>query len=419
VNAQPTIEQELVTYLKMSGKRSTAVHLKSYRTMATNLAREGKDILHLTRRDLDSYHKQDHAFLSVKDFFIKSGRVILDTRSGHNNHSAEHLTSHLAAYLAEERRLGRRERSIDDMRIGVEYFERYLTLQNESRLLCDITADTIERYQFDLMHSGVNPITGKRWKRNTAIKTLMLIHQYFRFLVRQEVITYNPCALLALPRKDETPSPLPLAYADIGAFLGSFAGTKAHAIRDRILYELTYCAGLRMSEVLALTKDDVNLTDGLLLVREGKGGTGRAVPLCSSLVTLLKPYLAIRNRENVISGEDNASLFPGQKQQGRKTLCAVVVAKTYRNQVRAVCGKKSNFHVLRHSIAKHLLESGLDIRYVQRFLGHKSINSTAVYTQVSPEDMRKSIAAFHPRELHKQDYLGYAKFTHSTSRSMR
>jgi integrase/recombinase XerD len=155
-----------------------------------------------------------------------------------------------------------------------------------------------------------------------------------------------------------------------------------------------YSAGLRKAELIRLHLDDVNYDDGLIMVRDGKGGKDRVVPVGEKSLEALRRYVRVA-RPLLVTG-DTPLLFVSIKGDA---LGEVGVIESVKRTVEAAgVTRKVNPHAIRHCCATHMLNHGADIRYVQEFLGHASLSSTQVYTHVSIGKLKETHRRCHPRE---------------------
>ena len=204
--------------------------------------------------------------------------------------------------------------------------------------------------------------------------------------------------------KPPTPAkrlPKALPLADVEAILAAAgAPDTALAKRDKALLEVLYGTGARISEAVGLDVDDLDLTDGTVLLR-GKGGKQRLVPVGSYAVEAVTAYLT-RSRPGLVTGVSTSSttgaggaLFLNSRggRLSRQSAWAVLVRAAERAGVTADVSP----HTLRHSFATHLLDGGADVRVVQELLGHASVTTTQVYTLVTVDNLRQVFATAHPR----------------------
>lgn len=173
---------------------------------------------------------------------------------------------------------------------------------------------------------------------------------------------------------------------EIAQFLDTIDIKTDKGLRDRSMFELIYSSGLRIGEVCNLKRSDIDFTDRMLLVRDGKFSKDRIVPVSEIAMSFLKLYLNER-----IDRKDEY-LFSG--------ISKSKIGKIFREQLKEVGIKRDNLtvHSIRHSTATHLLEAGADLRYVQELLGHNSIETTAIYTHTPLESLKKVYKIYHPRE---------------------
>jgi integrase/recombinase XerC len=169
-------------------------------------------------------------------------------------------------------------------------------------------------------------------------------------------------------------------------------------IRDLAMFELFYSSGLRLSELSSLDMVDVDLSDRSLLVRSGKGGKYRVLPIGGKAVTAINNWLQERAKMTAI---DNVALFVTTK--GRR-----LGQRSIELRLSLWCKKKGidqhiHPHMLRHSFASHLLESSQDLRAVQELLGHSNISTTQIYTHLDFQHLAEIYDKAHPRARKKPE----------------
>jgi len=217
--------------------------------------------------------------------------------------------------------------------------------------------------------------------RNRALSALRGL---FAYLSAEGWLERNPIRDLS-PAKKTSILPRPLSVADINRLLAETAGDDPSSLRDRVMLELAYGCGLRVSELAGLQKAGVDLSRGVVTVT-GKGAKQRSVPMGSEAVRALQRYLPVAG--------DSRYVFPGRKSGSvsRQALWKRLKAVALRAGVAAV-----RPHLLRHSFATHLLEGGADLRSVQMMLGHADLSTTQVYTHVAGRRLREVHEKHHPR----------------------
>lgn len=227
----------------------------------------------------------------------------------------------------------------------------------------------------------------------TIARTLVAVRSLHRFAVSEGLAGQDPTDELVAPR---TARGLPkgLTVDEVESVLVAVPGDTPRALRDRAILETLYASGVRISELIALDRDDVDLALGLIRVT-GKGRKERVVPIGRAARDAIDNYL-VRGRPVLADRGDGSSAVFLNHRGGRlgRQGCWSVVREA---GDRAGVGERLTPHVLRHSCATHLLEGGADIRVVQELLGHASISTTQVYTMVTSEHLRSAYDAAHPR----------------------
>jgi integrase/recombinase XerC len=244
------------------------------------------------------------------------------------------------------------------------------------------TRELLERAARELYRRGMASAS--------AARALAAWRSFGRFCVRRGVLATDPARALPFPRHSRR-LPRTLPRIDLGAALDRLAAaTDPLVARDRALIEMTYSAGLRLSELVGLNHGDLDRAGGLLRVR-GKGRRERIAPVGDRALRALESYLAADGRVRMAPGEP---VFTGRR--GR--LSGRTVQRVVRGRLAGVAaGLGVTPHALRHSFASHLLDAGADLRAIQELLGHRSLASTQVYTHVTPGRLKDAYAQAHPR----------------------
>ena len=230
----------------------------------------------------------------------------------------------------------------------------------------------------------------------STARALAAWRSFGRFAVRRELLATDPARALPFPRQPKR-LPRTLPRTDLNAALDRLA--ESHdptAARDLALLEMTYSAGLRLSELVGLHRGDLDRGAQLLRVR-GKGRKERVTPVGARALAALDRYL---EREGRTSGARDEPLFVGKRRaSGAATaLSPRTVQRLVRRRLAAVAGGLGvTPHALRHSFASHLLDAGADLRAIQELLGHASLSSTQVYTHVSRTRLKQAYEQAHPR----------------------
>jgi integrase/recombinase XerD len=238
---------------------------------------------------------------------------------------------------------------------------------------------------------------GRSYRATSVVRTLSSVRAFHRFLLREGVTTRDPTAAVVRPKLPRS-LPKPLSVDDVARVL-AHPDRSAAGLRDRAVLETLYGAGLRVSELVGLDVDDVDLEEGSVRVL-GKGGKERDVPLGRYARDAITAYL-IRVRPGLATTRSRSALFLNRRGGGRLTRQGVT-GILQRHAAGAGIAKTVSPHTLRHSFATHLLEGGADVRVVQELLGHASVATTQVYTLVTKEHLREVYLTSFPRARRPQ-----------------
>jgi integrase/recombinase XerD len=290
-------------------------------------------------------------------------------------------------YLAVERGLARN--TLDAYGRDLGRYARYL----ETEGVTDAThADEATVTGFVASLAGSEYAEGKRYRASSVARALAAVRMFHLFLLREGEASDNPSEGVVRPKVPRT-LPRPLSVGEVEAILAASGEADPPGIRDRAILETLYGAGLRISELVGLDVDEVDLDEGSVRVM-GKGSKERMVPLGRFAVAALEGYLT-RARPTLARPRSGAALFLNQRGGRLTRQGATRVIKGAAS--RAGVTKRVTPHTLRHSFATHLLEGGADVRVVQELLGHASLATTQIYTLVTGERLREEYFSAHPR----------------------
>jgi integrase/recombinase XerC len=242
--------------------------------------------------------------------------------------------------------------------------------------------------------------------RASAGRRLAALRTFARYLVREEAISEDPTALIGAPRKEQT-LPTHLAEDEMMRLLQAPDASTAGGRRDRAILELFYASGLRLSELVDLDLEDVNLTSRVARVR-GKGGKERLVPFNQSATRAIRTMLqeatpiaasvdtrALRAAKGARHARGRHPLFRNLR-GGRLTTRSVDrIVRRYVRQAAIAQGVSP--HALRHTFATHLLQAGADLRAIQELLGHARLSTTQRYTHLDLRRLTEVYKQAHPR----------------------
>jgi site-specific recombinase XerD len=223
-------------------------------------------------------------------------------------------------------------------------------------------------------------------------RKLAAIRAFYGALVRSGDMSSNPADLVATPKQDRK-LPRVLSREEMQTLLDRIPTRTPLEMRDRAMLELAYSCGLRAEEVVNLNTDSPDF-DGERLRIEGKGGKTRLVPMGEPAQAALTGYLERARGALVDAGDEGALLV---SKSGRRLHPSDVRRRLERWVREASIAGGVSPHALRHSFATHLLEGGADLRSIQELLGHASLSTTQVYTQVEPSWLQSQYARSHPR----------------------
>jgi len=264
---------------------------------------------------------------------------------------------------------------------------RYISFLVECGRTTVSEADTplILKYLISMREDGLNA--------RSRARHLVSIRGFYRFLAQEEILPSDPSRLIDLP-KSGLKLPDVLTIDEVKRLLDAPDPKKSSGCRDAAMLELLYAAGLRVSELITLTLQDVNLTAGYVRVF-GKGAKERVVPIGQYAQEKIRRYTT-GARQALLKDRISATLFVARagKPLSRQGFWKLI--KRY--GLRAGLRKVITPHTLRHSFASHLLEGGADLRAVQTMLGHADIATTQIYTHVARDHLKYLHQKFHPRE---------------------
>jgi len=262
--------------------------------------------------------------------------------------------------------------------------KKFLYFLKKRKKNCDqVTSGELSLFLQEQSRAGLSPRSLARLGSS--------LRSFFRFLLVDGYLKKNPAATLATPRSWFN-LPHFLTVAEVEKLIQQPKDDDPQGKRDRAILELLYATGLRVSELIKLEIDQVNLKAGYLICR-GKGGKERVVPFGSSAQAALRRYLS--EVRPLLLKEESPYLF--LTRQGKPFTRQGLWKLLQQYAVQAGLEEKVSPHVLRHSFATHLLERGADLRSVQILLGHSQITTTQIYTHLSRKWLREVYERFHPR----------------------
>jgi integrase/recombinase XerD len=290
-------------------------------------------------------------------------------------------------YLRVERGLA--ENTLRAYRVDLEQYVVFLT---ELKRSCFAEADegTVLRYLTQLRRRGLASAS--------VARKLSALTMLYRFLVREGRLSDDPTVNMESAQVEQR-LPETLTLAEVEKILASPLPFTPLGVRDRAMLELFYATGLRVSELIHLTVNDVNLETGFLRCI-GKGSKERIVPIGAAAQKAVADYLS-SSRPPLAQRSNERALFLTVR--GKRFNRAGVQLVLQRHVQRAGITRRISPHTLRHTFASHLLEHGADLRSIQEMLGHADIATTQIYTHVSTKQLREVYRKTHPRATKEMD----------------
>jgi integrase/recombinase XerC len=298
-----------------------------------------------------------------------------------------------------------------------EVFNKYINYLEAER---NVSPYTVRNYTTDLLHffqflknKGVDSlkevdkhilrdylsyVMEQGFVKASIARKLSAIRSFYRYLLREEIISTNPVATASSPKLDKR-LPSFLTIDEVERLLEAPDSSKPQGQRDRALMELLYASGLRVSELVSLNLEQINL-DSCEIRVWGKGSKERMVLMGKPAARALSDYLSQGRPE--LLGKKRSSALLLNPDGGRLS----------ERRVQRILGKYANIagidrrvhpHMLRHTFATHLLDGGADLRVVQELLGHASLSSTQIYTHVTQSQARKVYLSAHPMAQKKDN----------------
>jgi integrase/recombinase XerD len=229
-------------------------------------------------------------------------------------------------------------------------------------------------------------------KPRSSARLLSCFRQFYQHGVREGLLKKDPSARIDAPKLGR-PLPKSLTETEVTALLNAPLVDDPEGFRDRVMLEVLYATGLRVSELVGLQLGQINLNQGLVRII-GKGDKERLVPLGEEAIDWLQRFL-VGGRQVLLGGQLCSAVFPTRRGAGMTRQ-----AFWYRIKKHALSAgivKPLSPHTLRHAFATHLLDHGADLRVVQMLLGHSDLSTTQIYTHVARERLRNLHAKHHPR----------------------
>lgn len=288
----------------------------------------------------------------------------------------------LSLFVGYQHSQNRSEHTVVAYQTDLGQFFRF-TAQDQGIEPEKLTVDRIDVYN---VRSFLGVLAEHGLARKSMARKLAALRSFFKFLCRKEVLKLNPVQRVASPKLGRK-LPHFLYLEQVEGLLHAADCSNLLGCRDQVILELLYGSGLRVSELIGLNRENLDLDSGLIRVL-GKGSKERIVPVTNYAIQAIKVYLGMR--------EDHKSAlllnYQGTRLSDRsiRRILDKLVSKISLEQ-------HVNPHMLRHSFATHLLDGGADLRSVQELLGHQKLSSTQIYTHLTRERLKEVFIQTHPR----------------------
>lgn len=274
--------------------------------------------------------------------------------------------------------------TIDAYRNDLVQFSKFLEAQHVDDWP-KVTKDHLTTFILDMKQ--------REYSSSTVARKVAAVRAFLHFLVSENIIGSDPSENLDSPSVTKR-LPRPISQEEIEALLAAPDTEKGiRGIRDKALLELLYATGMRVTEVVSLDVEDINLASSTIRCL-GKGAKERIIPIYPKAVQALEDYLE-HGRLTLIRDADEKALFVNHRGERLTRQGLWLIIKRYVKQVGI--SEMVTPHTLRHSFATHMLNGGADLRNVQKLLGHANISTTQIYTQVTNKHLREVYDDAHPR----------------------
>lgn len=292
------------------------------------------------------------------------------------------MTESFLKYIQYEKRVSKH--TLLAYQNDLDQFTSFLTA-----VYSDTTPETadygiIRSWIIQLVDSGIKPASVNR--KIASLKT------FYKFLMRQEAIKKNPMIKIRV-LKTQKRLPSFVKEGDMVSLLdNSEFDTTLEGCRDKLILELFYATGIRLSELITLQESQIDIHAQTIKVL-GKRNKERVIPFPKSIVPILKDYQAVRNKE--VENKNHGAVFVTDKGEPCYPMMIYRIVKKHLDK--HTSSEKRSPHVLRHTYATHLLNKGAEINAVKDLLGHSSLAATQVYTHNSMEKIKKAYDQAHPK----------------------
>jgi integrase/recombinase XerC len=296
------------------------------------------------------------------------------------------VNRHTEDFIESLRRKAASVHTVTNYEIDLKHFLQFLEQKKVS----------LESTDHLLLREFLNHLyTERDLSKSSVSRKLACLKTFFKFMVREGRLKANPAELITSPR---LPKKLPsfLGEAEAAAMIEMPKGTTLKALRDRAVLELLYASGLRVSELVGLNEDEIDMRQETVRVL-GKGNKERIIPFGSFAAVALRDYISKKRSLRITVADSNGGLPAFISLRGHRLSPRDVQRLVARVRLSLETTRRVTPHTLRHSFATHLLERGADLRSIQELLGHESLSTTQKYTHISVQHLKKEYDKAHPK----------------------
>ncbi|RJE76546.1 site-specific tyrosine recombinase XerD [Pseudoalteromonas sp. MSK9-3] len=294
--------------------------------------------------------------------------------------NADYIEAFLDSLFLEQ---GLSDNTLSAYRSDLDKFCQYLIKSSRDISLMEVESHDIEAYLAYRVDSGLK-------SRSTA-RSISALKRFFLYWVKEKAIAVTPLLSIAQPKIVQS-LPKTLTEQEVEALLDAPDTDDALGLRDKAMLELLYATGLRVTELVGMRIEQINLRQAVVLVK-GKGGKERLVPMGEEALHWIEQFLKVGRSQLIKHATD--FVFPSKRGVGMTRQTFWHRIKHY--AILANVTSPLSPHTLRHAFATHLLNHGADLRVVQMMLGHSDLSTTQIYTHVASERLKSLHQQHHPR----------------------
>ena len=298
-----------------------------------------------------------------------------------NNDAIFYTIAEFKMYLEDNLRLS--SNTINAYMTDLYQYEEFMVTYEKYDDERDITREDVEKY--------IQSLKRKKLSKQTISRKVIAIKEFHKYLYKENITRENVAENIDTPKADKK-LPQVLSIDEISKMINSIDGDDPLSLRNRAMMEVLYSSGLRISELLALTNEQVHYREQYLTIT-GKGDKERIVPLGDYALKALKNYMG-EARDSLLNGKKSNLLFFNYKgdMMSRQGFFKYIKKLALDNGIT----KEISPHTIRHSFATHLLENGTDLRVIQELLGHEDISTTQIYTHLDKSKIKAEYDRTHP-----------------------